>query len=114
MSEGFGLNVVEAQACGVPVIVNDFASMPELITEETGWKTDVAHRRFTHLLSYVGEPDTKSLAEKMELSFNADRKKMGEAGRKNAVENYDSKLVYEKYWSPYLKRIEKEIYSEEK
>jgi glycosyltransferase involved in cell wall biosynthesis len=115
MSEGFGLNVIEAQSCGVPIITNDFASMPELIIDGvTGWKTKVAHKRFTHMLSYVGDPDTQDLARLMEESYVADRAKMGEEGRKYVQENYDTKLVWEKNWKPYLEKIEAEIYSEKK
>lgn len=111
MSEGFGLNIIEAQACGIPVITNNFASQPELIIEgETGWATKVAHKRFSHLLSYVGDPDTGHLAELMETAYNADRVKMGEAARKHVIENYDSKVVFEKYWKPFLKTVESEVY----
>lgn len=113
ISEGFGLNCIESQSCGIPVIVNDFTSMPELITEKTGWKSKVAHKRFTHLSSYVGEPDTQDLYEKMELAFKADRVEMGKEARKHILENYDSKLVFEKHWKPYLAKIEAEIYSSE-
>ncbi len=112
ISEGFGLNIIEAQSCGVPVITNDFTSQPELIIDGvTGWKTKIAHKRFTHLSSWVGEPDTQDLFEKMELAYSADRKVIGEAGRKNAQENYDSKLVFQKYWKPYLEKVEAEIYN---
>src|SRR4030043_576906 len=29
--EGFGLNVIEAMACGIPVVVSDIASLPEIV-----------------------------------------------------------------------------------
>lgn len=35
-AEGFGIPVIEAQACGVPVVVTDFGSMAELCG--AGWK----------------------------------------------------------------------------
>lgn len=112
ISEGFGMNIIEAQACGVPIITNDFTSQPELIIDGvTGWKTKVAHKRFTHMLSFVGEPDTQDLYNKMELSFAADRVKMGKAGRKWVKENYDSKVVFEKHWKPFLEKMDEEIYA---
>ena len=114
MSEGFGLNIVEAQSCGVPVIVNDFTAMPELIIDgETGFKTSVAWKRFTHLLSYVGHPSTQDLYEKMELSYTADRKTMGEKGREYVIENYSTKNVWKNHWLPWLSKVELEIYSQE-
>jgi glycosyltransferase involved in cell wall biosynthesis len=38
--EPFGLSVIEAMACGTPVIAIDRGSMPELITPETGLLVD--------------------------------------------------------------------------
>lgn len=110
-NEGFGVPIIEAQACEVPVIVNDFTAMPELIIEgETGEKCKVAWRRFSALGSYVGHPDTKDLVEKMEKLYHADREKMGKAARKHVEENYDIDVVIEKHWKPFLETLENEIH----
>lgn len=115
MSEGFGLNIIEAQSCGIPVITNDFTSMPELIIDGvTGWKTKLARKRFTHMLSFIGEPDTQDLYRLMEESYKADREKMGKAGREWVKANFDTKYVWENMWKPWLEKVEKEIYSETK
>src|SRR3990167_2078922 len=109
-NEGFGLPIIEAQACGIPVIVNDFTSMPELIIEgETGFKCEVAYHRFTPLLSFIGIPDVKSIYNCMEKVFNADRVKIGKKAREYMIENYDTKLIFDTKWKPFLKKIELEI-----
>jgi len=110
-NEGMGVPIIEAQSCGIPVIANDFTAMRDLVIDGvTGYKTKVAYKSFTPLLSYVGVPDMMSIYEKMELVFKADRKKMGEAGRKKMIEEYDTETVYKKNWSPFLKLLEQEIY----
>ncbi len=109
-SEGFGLNIIESQSCGVPVIINDATSQPELIVENvTGWKTRVGRRRFTPLQAFVFDPDVNDLAEKMEESISANRAVMGAKGRKHVVENYDSRVVFNKHWKPYLQGLDRKI-----
>jgi len=111
-SEGFGVPAIEAQACEVPVIVNDFTSMPELIIDGvTGYKTKVAYKRFTPLCSYVGIPDVNSLYEKMENVYKANRVKMGAAARQHVIKNYDVEIVFKDKWIPYLEMLENEIYT---
>lgn len=113
-NEGFGVPAIEAQSCGVPVITNDFTAMRELVEEGvTGWKSEVLYKRFTPLNSYVGVPSTKSLYEKMEASFIADRVKMGKACRKFIVDNYDTDKIFEAKWLPFLQTLEEEIYGKE-
>lgn len=96
--------------CGIPVIVNRFTSLPELVIEgETGEICEVAYKRFSPLIAYVGQPDHKSLYEKMEKLFVADRVKMGKKAR-DWVKQYDTKRVIRDSWIPFLERVQKEVY----
>lgn len=103
--EGFGVPIVEAQACGCPVIVNDCTSMPELCFG--GWKT--TNQKFaTPLGSYQFIPNIESILDCLRKSYAAN----GDAVRRaaiNGAKNYDADLVAEKYWKPALEIIERQI-----
>lgn len=110
-NEGFGVPIIEAGACGVPVIVNDFTAMPELVIPGvTGEVCKVAYRRYTPLNSYVGIPDTQDLYEKMEKIFNNYASYEGNC-RKHIEDNYSLEAVMPK-WFSFLEKIEREIYPE--
>lgn len=108
--EGFGVPIIEAQACGVPVIVTDFTAMPELIVEgKTGEKVDIIHERFTPIQSYIGIPSTDDLYKKMLKVFKGDAKKYRRDCRKNAFKKYDIKHVYKTHWQPFLAKLQEEM-----
>jgi glycosyltransferase involved in cell wall biosynthesis len=114
-NEGFGVPLIESQACEVPVITNDFTAMKDLVIDgKTGWLTEVAYKRFTPLLSYIGIPSVDSIYDKMELAYKADLDKMGKAGRKFVKDNFDIDVVWKKHWVPFLERLEQEIYVDKK
>ena len=113
-SEGFGVPAIEAQACGVPVVVNDFVSMPELIKPGiTGELTKVLHKQFDGILSYNAIPDPKSIYDCIMRIKQSDRARMGEEARKWTVENYDTKRVFKEKWQPFLKLLGDELVKEE-
>lgn len=111
VSEGFGVPAIEAQACGIPVIVNNWTSMPELvINKKTGYVCEHNDPTYSHLGSYVATPSAKSIYNCLVDVRKADRDKMAKAAREHVVKEYDTKTICEKLWIPYLEKLENEIY----
>lgn len=109
-NEGFGVPIIEAESCGIPSIVTNFTSMPELTNYgDCGYLIDVAHKRFSPIGSYVGHPSTESLFEQMKKVYKADRVVMGKKARKYIVDNYDTKTIFEAKWRPFLAKLREEI-----
>jgi glycosyltransferase involved in cell wall biosynthesis len=107
--EGFGIPILEAQACGCPVIVGDWTSMPELCF--SGWKIpkSEAHPFYIPLGSYQFYPRVGAIVDALEASYrmkgNEDYR---ERARRGALA-YDADKVTEKYWKPTLESIAERI-----
>lgn len=112
--EGFGIPILEAQACGTPVIVGDWTSMGELCF--SGWKVDKKDTIpfWGALQSYTFIPRVGAITEKLfaayEMKGNMDYRRRARDG----ALAYDYDKVYEKYWVPLLNRIQDKVTGETK
>ena len=110
--EGFGVPIAEAQACGVPVIVGNYTSMPELVGG--GWLVDPVSQ-FRDQDSYQFMPGVDGIVDAYEKAFAArGDQTIRDRARQHIVDNYDADMVTERYWKPTLKAIELMIASEGK
>lgn len=64
MAEGFGIPLIEAQACGCPVVTTDFSSMPELV--RWGAVVAPADMVWTALNSWQAWPDVTGIQNALE------------------------------------------------
>lgn len=111
VSEGFAIPIIEALSCGVPVITTNFTAMPEHVVHgKTGYIVKVAYKRFTPQGSYNGIPDVLDIHNGLVEIYKKDRVKMGEEARKFAIENYDTKRIFETKWKRFLASLEAEVY----
>jgi len=77
-SESFGVSIVEAQACGKPVIVSNVGGLPEVVDDGV-----------TGIVVPKEDVPEVSAAIKRLLDDKTLRNLMGEAGRKRVTEKYD-------------------------
>jgi FkbM family methyltransferase len=102
--EGFGLPVLEAQACGTPVVVSDGSAMTELCG--SGWKVETQPYWHPFAESWWHAPLIKSIGQAWEKAYRqARRLGMREAAREFALQ-YDVDAVFTQYWKPALEMLE--------
>ena len=116
LAEGFGLPLVEAMACGVPVIAVNSSSMTELVEPTSGWlietiKDYIYFPCYVPTLQYHFPPSIKSTLQRLEEAYEAWRTGEIEELRRKCVKfakQYDWNNVFPR-WERLLKEVEEEL-----
>lgn len=96
--EGFGIPTVEAQACGTPVIVSEFAASTELCGD--GWLVDGQPLWDAPQTSWFHMPSVPKIVEALEAAYQRGRGRSDKAIE--FAKQYDADVVFNKYWKPTL------------
>jgi glycosyltransferase involved in cell wall biosynthesis len=99
LGEGFGLTTLEAAACELPVVVNNFTCQPEMISED-GYLTEGQPYWDGAQLAWFNVPNIASIVDAYEQAYAKGRVR-SKKQRAHAM-LYDADLIWETRWRPYL------------
>jgi glycosyltransferase involved in cell wall biosynthesis len=97
--EGFGIPVVEAQACGTPVIVSDYTAQPELVGD--GWLVQGEPSYDLGQRSTVFQPSIESIFDALTQAYDGRQDGYSIKARKFAL-GYDVEKVWIDHFRPTL------------
>lgn len=101
MGEGFGIPTIEAQACGVPVIVSDFTASSELCGD--GWLIDGQNIYDAPQVSWLFVPFVDSIVDALQSAYQ--RPKTLSEKAIQFANQYRAEEIYRTHWKPNLQAI---------
>lgn len=107
--EGFGIPTAEAQSCGIPVILSDNTTGPDLC--KAGWLIDCFERdkRWTYNNAWRYEPQSDAILEALERAYSEwNTPSWGERKNKSRelIMEYDWEVVWRDHWKPVFDELQ--------
>lgn len=100
--EGFGLPLIEAQACGTPVITTAFAAGEELCA--SGWWVDY-EPVWSWQSAFSAQPSVVSLAERLEQAYAERGNPQVRAQALDFARQYDVETVFSRFFLPAMRQL---------
>ena len=113
LTEGFGLPVIEAQACGVPVVVNACTSVSELVLN--GGKAKPASSVWVSTATRIYPPSISRMTARLEAEYQRwltetpEERLRRRREIRRSVMRFEWDQAYEKYWRPILATIPRPV-----
>lgn len=116
--EGFGLPVIEAQACGTPVIASNWTAQAELVgnvwevnqggnqRHPSGWLVRTDPDYDWRLGADFGKPQIGSIVTALNEAYERRGDEEQRAAAIAKAEGYRADLVFDTYWRPILAEME--------
>jgi glycosyltransferase involved in cell wall biosynthesis len=106
-AEGFGLPLVEAQACGTPVVTTAGSSMAEL--GMAGWRVEGTKDWHDGHKAFWVIPEVDGIVAAYEEAYMAMNNPQLRIGARTFAEKYSVDRVYNKFWRPVLANMDRNL-----
>jgi len=109
--EGFGLPVVEAQACGTPVIVTDWTAMRETVYAgikiPSTFESGAGDVEWASQGAFWFRPNSKAIFDALDFAINDPIPRHARDVAVQGMKQYEVDHVVAAHWKPALERLEK-------
>lgn len=111
MGEGFGVPMLEAQACGTPVITTNFSASPEVAPASVGNWNVGGQRQWTGFLSWQMTPDIEEIVDALEKAYaeTAEERQERRISVFQHAQGYIAEDITREYWKPAIEAARAEM-----